>query len=576
MALAYGNFHELSHQIRFLLFEIGIGLPQNSIDYFITLAHREALKRLQYALIAEQLIEAPIASHHVHDLLDQLQIKLKKSLPASQFFQWNTLRKNLDESIANDALAQAYKQCWNTQIKNEALHYNSLWSWIIENQTSYQTLMFLEQWGCQGNSYQPAFRAKKGFTRREVLQNSPEFQAKISIHWCALSKQKAFIPIQATNFHTQIETEFPKEYAHWRERLILNHLDPDDYYPIPVHPWQWRNQIQPLCATMIDKKSLILLPHHQSLIPSMSAGMMLPLASSNSLIHLSLANNTSETPHHHSTSLNCCHPQLEHWLNSLLIRDNNYDSSLFLVNRLTSISLHAHDIPEYEHKKFSASIHQNPIHLINKNQKLVPLPSLFANSPITNVPLIIEIIQESGLTPLSYFALYCRKVLFSSIQLFLKHGIVFETSVQNTSVIFEEHKPQGLILKELTDIKISDRSPLNTGENPERPATALKTAGMGELRASLIQNTLQQNIKRWVNTLNIQLEIPKKLLWDEVHQTLNTLFNELTNEIEPRILQQQKDLLLHEAWLHQCLFTMELSAHSFPNFFVPEENPLAE
>lgn len=53
MALAYGNFHELSHQLRFLLFEIGIGLPQNSVDYFITLAHKNTLKRLQHASIKE-------------------------------------------------------------------------------------------------------------------------------------------------------------------------------------------------------------------------------------------------------------------------------------------------------------------------------------------------------------------------------------------------------------------------------------------------------------------------------------------------------------------------------------------
>ena len=92
MALAYGNFHELSHQLRFLLFEIGIGLPQSSVDYFITLAHKNALMRLQHLARVEELIASPIASHHVHDFIDQLQIKLKYSDPASQFFQWNNFR----------------------------------------------------------------------------------------------------------------------------------------------------------------------------------------------------------------------------------------------------------------------------------------------------------------------------------------------------------------------------------------------------------------------------------------------------------------------------------------------------
>lgn len=575
MALAYGNFHELSHQIRFLLFEIGIGLPQNSIDYFITLAHRDALKRLQHAAIAEQLLDDPIASHHVHDLIDQLQARLKKSLPASQFFQWQNLRNELDESIANDALAHAYKQCWNTQIRNEALHHSSLWSWLNDKQTSYQTLLFLEQWGCMGNTYQPSFRAKKGFTRREVLQNSPEFQAKISIHWCALSKEKAFIPKQSNNFHTQIAEKFPKEYALWRERLMFSYLDPDNYYPIPVHPWQWRNQIQSMCAPLIDKKRLILLPHHQSVMPSMSFDTMIPIDNSRALIHLPISINTPETQHSKTAALNHNHPELMHWVNSLLNRTNNYENSLFIANRLTNISLQDHNIPEHNHKKLAASFHQNPINLINKNQKLVPLTSLFANSPITNTPLLIEIIKASGLDPVSYFALYCYKILFSSVQLFLKQGLVLETQEHNMLIIFEENTPRGLILKNLTDIKISDRFFFNSVENPELPSTApLKTINLEELRTFFIQNTLQNNIKSWINILNIQFQLPTTLLWNEVHQVLKRIFDEISNDIDPRILNWQKNQLLHEAWQHQCLFTMKLSTNSSKNVYVEKTNPL--
>lgn len=575
MALAYGNFHELSHQIRFLLFEIGIGLPQNSIDYFITLAHRDALKRLHHAAITEKLLDAPIASHHVHDLVEQLQLKLKKSHPASPFFKWQNMNDDLEDSIANDALAQAYKQCWNTQIRNEALHHNSLWSWINDRQTPYQTLLFLEQWGCMGSAYHPTFRAKKGFTRREVLQNSPEFQAKISIHWCALRKDKAFIPLKANNYLTQIADDFPTEYALWRERLIFNHLEPDNYYPIPVHPWQWRNQILPMCAPMIDKKQLILLAHHQSVIPSMSLDTMLPFDSPRSLVHLSTSINSPETPCSNSSTLNYNDPELVKWVNSLLIHTDNFENSLFLANRLTSISLQAPDIPEHHHKLLAASFHQNPIDLIDKNQKLVPLTSLFVQSPITNTPLLVEIIKASGLDPVRYFALYCYKVLSGSVPLFLKHGLVLETYEHNILVIFEENKPQGLILKDLTDIKISTSFFSDAEEHPEIPTAApLKTISLDELRISFIKNTLQNNIKRWVHLFSIQYQLPLALLWSEVHQILNKIFNQISSNVNPNILNWQKNQLLHEAWQHQCSFTMKLNANSLKNVYITEKNPL--
>ena len=113
MALA-GDFHELSHYLRFLLFEVGIGLPQNSIDYFISSAHRQCLQRLQEAARVEGLVDSPILSHHVHDFLEQLRQRLKQSQPSSLFFRWQTLRTELDESIANEAMSQAYRQRWQS------------------------------------------------------------------------------------------------------------------------------------------------------------------------------------------------------------------------------------------------------------------------------------------------------------------------------------------------------------------------------------------------------------------------------------------------------------------------------
>lgn len=562
MALAYGNFHELSHQIRFLLFEIGIGLPQNSIDYFITLAHRDALRRLQHAIAVERLSDVPIASHHIHDLIDQLQMKLKKTLPASQFFQWNTIRDEIDESIANEALALAYKQTWNAQIKNEASNFRSLWSWINSTQTAHECLLFLEQWGCTGNSYLPAFRAKTGFTRREVLQNSPEFQARISIHWCALSKEKVNNPLQSNHFKDLMAQEFPTEYLVWRERLILNHLNPEDYYPIPVHPWQWRTQFQMKHAPMIDNKSLILFPHHQSTIPSMLYDTMLSIDRPSALMKLSTSVHTSDS-------------ELLLWVNSLLNHTNNYYGSLYLADLLTHISLKNEVIPETGTHSLSASLHQNPIVLLKSDQKAVPLNSLFSHSPITNTPLIIEIIKESGLAPSSYFALYCNKILFSSLHLLLAFGVVLEAQHDNILVIFEENKPRGIILKNVDHINVGEHVSFNSIAKPGLTDSHFKAQSMGELRARFIQNMLQNNIKNWIDVLNAEYQIPIKTLWSQVDQVIRTIFEELAKDINPSILNEQKHLIVHDAWLHQCLFTMRLSSNSYKNIYVNGLNPLS-
>jgi len=570
MALAYGNFHELSHQLRFLLFEIGIGLPQSIVDYFITLAHKNALQRLQHSALSEGLIHSPIASHHVHDFIDQLQVALKHSNPESQFYQWNSIRDELDESIANDALALAYKQRWDAQICNEANPDDSLWGWINNNQTADQTLLFLEQWGQQGHPTYPGFRAKMGFTRREVLQNSPEFQAKISLHWCALSRNQISMKPGAIEFNALIAREFSKEFKLWREKLTFNHINPQEYIPVPVHPWQWRNKLQITCSQLTDSKSLILLPHHQTVMPSMSFDTMMPTEHANTLIKLAVNNHTHDLAE--DGQFSCT---ISRWINSLLTQAGHYQNTLFLANELAGLSVNSPSIPKYCHKQLSVSLLQHPLNFIKPEQKIIPLTSLFAHSPLSKKPLLIEMIKESGLTPMSYFNQYCHKVLFGQLHLLLKYGVAFAAHPHNILIIFTESRPQGLVMRDFDKIKIAYSQCFEDNEKPDLPATSsIKTSNLDSLRTVFTHGTLQNNLGYWINSLKQEYQFDAQQLWYVVYQVMQTALNELAKEIDSRILCWQKHQLLHDAWQHQCLLTMRLKGNLNEDIYRTQANPL--
>ncbi|BCA96944.1 siderophore biosynthesis protein [Legionella antarctica] len=575
MALAYGNFHELSHQLRFLLFEIGIGLPQSSIDYFIAQAHKNALDRLQHSAVAEGIITAPIASHHVHDFIDQLQITLKHSNPESQFYQWSSIRDELDESIANDALAQAYKQRWNVQICNEAYQYDSLWSWINNNQTAHQAFLFLEQWGDQGHPDYPGFRAKMGFTRREVLQKSPEFQAKISLHWCALSKHKINTAPDSTNFNALIAREFPNEHKLWQEKLQFNHLNPQEYVPVPVHPWQWRNKLQIMCSQLTDCKSLILFPHHQTVMPSMSLDTMMPIDHSNTLIKLAVNVSTpdpSKTATSEEEQYNCA---MVDWINSLLTKSDHYQNTLFLAHDLARLRVNSSSVSNYFQKELSVNLLQHPSSVIKAEQKIVPLMSLFANSPLSNKPLLVEIIMESGLTPINYFSQYCHTVLLGQLHLLLKYGVSLKAKPHNTLIIFSDHRPQGLILQSLEKIKVDYSPSFEESKKPDLPATSsIKSTSLDAIRTVFTHGTLQNNLGHWINCLKQQYSLGANQLWHIVYDVMQTVLNDLSMEIHPRLFCWQKHQLLHDIWQHQCLLTMRLKGDLSKDIYRAKLNPL--
>ena len=500
MALAYGSFHELSHQLRFLLFEMGIALPQQHVDYYITLVHRTYLKKLQDAAIQEGFIASPIITHHVHDFLEQLSLKLKETLPESRFFAWDKLYHQCNETIANTALAQAYKKCWDMRLSKELAGYPNLWQWI-EQQTAEESLLFLDQWGCLNQRICPSLHEVSPYTRREVLQYSAEFQAQFSIHWAAVKKTK----VLSLDRNKAVEKEFPQEYASWQQKISLHHVDVNHYQPIPVHPWLWRSQLQSEYVSMIDSKELILLPHHQKVRPSMAANMVMPLKNS---AHLKL---TAE-----NNSI------IEDVLRSLLLHEQNYSNTLFLTPKSLTVKIES----ELSSKStLGFSIIQSPNTLINNEQKIIPLTSLFAQSPLTQQSLIDGLIQASNLNPITYFTRYCHKLLSGPLHLFLKHGLSFSTEAEQMAVIFKNHLPQGLILRDVQHISMKHYISLKN-----KKVDIPESLTNDKLRKEFIASMLQNNIYYWVEHLHREYQIERHSLWSQVKQVLDYLFLKLNKD----------------------------------------------
>lgn len=51
---------------------------------------------------------------------------------------------------------------------------------------------------------------------------------------------------------------FAKEYQLWNYSVQKQQLDPDQYLPLPVHPWQWNNKLQTLASVLINSKQLLI------------------------------------------------------------------------------------------------------------------------------------------------------------------------------------------------------------------------------------------------------------------------------------------------------------------------------
>ncbi|CEK11997.1 IucA/IucC family protein [Legionella hackeliae] len=558
MALAYGDFHELTHQLRFLLFEIGIGLPQRTIEYFISNAHRECLRRLQQAASLESLIQAPITSHHIHDYLEQLQEQLKHKQPSSRFFNWRAVQHELDETVANEAMAQAYRQCWQQEIRKQASGFTNFWAWLCQKEDTQEILQFLEQWGCLGHPYHPNFRAKIGFSRREILQYSPEFNAQLSLHWCALHQQHTYLPEHSKNYKALIAQQLPREYQLWQSQLTFKHYDPDCYLPLPLHPWQWRNQIQHQFSQLIDNKELILLPHHQLVKPSMSFRTMMPL---NAGCHLKLAAAVHTTSALRTVSPASIEngPLLSSWIHGLLEKHHHYQHTLFIAADLAGMRVSGNTIPEHQHKQLAVIVRENPISQLKEEQILVPVGALFAQTPLSDNSLLIDIINASGLEPLDYLKQYCQCLLSGQLHLLLRYGIALEAHQQNTLIAFTNHRPTAVVIRDLGNITICLHRFYESISKPTlHPESRITTEELAALNSKFIHGNLTSNLAYWIEHLAHYHGFSTHDLWQLVRQELYKLLEKLSPDINKELFNYHKNLLFSKQWQHKALLTMRL------------------
>lgn len=573
MVQALDNYQELNNQLRFLLFEIGIGLTPSDMDYFITLSHRDCLRRMHKANQMETITDKKLASHHIDDYYQQMKSIWQKREPASRFYPWQQLLNEMHESVANQSLAQAYRLQWDNSLKRRCHKNMSLWQWISEHHNRREQLEFFEQWGSQGHPYHPNFRAKIGLSRREVMQYSPEFQARVTIQWGALHRSIASTATMDDDYCQLLNHYYPSEMMMWREKLQLRHLSADDFYPIPIHPWQYQHKVQGLFAHLIDEGLFI--PHlcKHSTKPSMSFRTMMTEQG----LHLKLATAIHTTSAMRTVSPSSVHngPALSHCLKALLTDNDHFNQSCYILYDLAGIHVGKNSI-NGDSKHLAAIVRQDPLDYLQTGETALPLATLFNHSPINQKPLLIEIIEQSRQTPHDYFQQYVRLVLHSQLTLYLQYGIGLEAHQQNTLVVFKNNLPNKLLIRDLGGIRIDTNYLQQSGYSVQlHPDSIINSESLDAVRDKFIHANLQSNLAYWVDCLHKHYGRDKQSLWSQVKDEMHYQLGQIQRHIPSAIYQREAKALMTQSWQHKCLFRMRLETNK-DYILRPVPNPLAD
>lgn len=191
-------------------------------------------------ILAKDKVQTQEIIDHPNRLLQVLVDEMENNDPKGV----GRFSQELDDSIRNNALTLAYREKWRRRLLEEmsCAGAENFWRWNIQRLSAQDLSIFWEQWGCVGHPFHPNKKSKIGLCPEEVLALSPDFEATVNIRLAALKNVVAHAETcHSLDVAEWFSLNFPEWYQSWRETLLEQGINPNDYKPLPVHPWQADN-----------------------------------------------------------------------------------------------------------------------------------------------------------------------------------------------------------------------------------------------------------------------------------------------------------------------------------------------
>lgn len=234
-------------------------------------------------------------------------------------------------------------------------------------------------------------------------------------------------------------------------------------------------------------------------------------------------------------------------------------------------------VSESHCEQLAVILRENPLSKQKNGQIPVPLGALFAQSPLSGKPLLNDILDSSGTSPETYFRDYCQTLLAGQLHLLLHYGFVLETHSHNTFIVFGNHRPCALIIRDLDNASLCLHQFYDQVAKPKLSSESkIVTKNLTELGNKFVHGNFQSNLAHWINTLHYHYGFSTNNLWQIVREELRMLLENFASEINLDLLNFFRNQLLVKAWQHIPSLTMRLHKDNKNYTAVPIFNPLSE
>lgn len=308
----------------------------------------------------------------------------------------------------------------------------------------------------------PVFIANNGrigFDAGDYRAFAPEAGAPITLLWLAAHKSRAHF---AATPDLTAEILYAEELdlrlrEQFRAQLQNQRLDPDHYWLMPVHPWQWFNKLASVYAPEIAAQKLVMLGYgddrytaQQSIRTYFNGSQPHKRYVKTALSILNMGFMRGLSAYYMRAT-----PAINQWLRELVDQDGPLQAMGFDI--LREVASVGYEIPYYDRalvgdnpyrRMLAALWRENPTGRLKPGQRLMTMAALL-HVDENNEALLPALINASGLSTQAWVEGYLRVYLMPLLHCFYRYKLVYMPHGENLILVLENHLPVGVFMKDI-------------------------------------------------------------------------------------------------------------------------------
>lgn len=306
-----------------------------------------------------------------------------------------------------------------------------------------------------------ANNGRLGFDAGDYRAFAPEAASPVQIVWLAVHKDSAaFHSAEDIDYDHLMDEELgAAAIAHFRAIIEGRGCNPEDYFLMPAHPWQWLNKLSIAFASYVATNRIICLGYgddryraQQSIRTFFNVSDSSKRYVKTSLSILNMGFMRGLSPYYMSGT-----PAINDFIKGIVAADPYLRGKGFTIlrevaslgfrNRYYEAAVQT-DSP-YK-KMFSALWRENPLSLASEGQRLMTMAALL-HTDRNGRALLPALIEASGLQTQVWLERYLDAYLAPIVHCFYAHDLVFMPHGENLILVLENHVPVRAIMKDIAE-----------------------------------------------------------------------------------------------------------------------------